>query len=68
MVDTEKGITHIKNLRFYCGRLAGGGGDIFWRAVLQDVNEAGSTWLCTKALGLDDLSLLEAITCLNYSF
>jgi hypothetical protein len=42
-------------------------GDILRRAVFQDVNEAGSTWLWTKAVGLDDLSLLEAITCLSYT-
>ena len=42
-------------------------GECILACGLQDVNGAGSTWLWTKAIGLDDLSLLEAITCLSYS-
>lgn len=36
-----------KTAEFHCGRIRpfGGGGGIFWRAVLQDVNKEGSVWL-----------------------
>jgi len=44
MVDSEKGITHTKKSRgFTVVVWRGVERDIFWRAVLQDVNETGST-------------------------